>query len=269
MANLVRRRLTDARFQTAIEVDVAVPVRSHNQLVKKRGWLERLCGVTFTDQTINNADGQLLAHIRAFLAYLEREAQATIDWEHFNPDLYNTKTWTEDYVPTARLGPGITLELKAFYDWIGIDRKRPVTWASCPRMTHVVINYKGDFQLCCPDTHGKTAIGNVFQEPLKAIIAKPDNLAKLLRAPGYEIPTEHCRRCLGAPTRRGTLLLNLSNRFRHGLPKFIPEHRRDAAAALDRLRDRERAAGQPPVVAAIDASLHDVPAHEASPAGGR
>ena len=255
VAKFVHRRLTDEQFRTKVEIDIAVPIKTGGRAVRKRSWLEHALGVTFTDQTINDANQELLQHIKEFLHYLETEARAPIEWERFNPDLYNVKTWTRDYVPTARIGPGITLELKAFYDWIGIDRKLPVTYGSCERLNHVVLNYKGDFQLCCADTHGKTAIGNVFERPLKEILAEPANLAKLLRAPGHELPTEHCRRCKGAPTRRGVAILNFTNRFRSRNPRFIPEAQRDSVAALARLRERERAANQTAVVSAIDEAL--------------
>lgn len=257
IANLVRRRLSDENFRSNIEIDIAVPVKRGGRLFRKRSWRERVFGVTFTDQTINDANDTLVNHIKGFLKYLETEAQAPIGWANFNPDLYNTKTWKEGYVPTARVGPGITLELKGFSDWIGIDKKRPVTYGTCSRLEHVVINYEGNFQLCCIDTHGKTAIGNVFDLSIKEILSKPASIAKLLRAPGHELPTEHCRTCMGAPTRRGVMLLNLSNRFRRSYPKFVPEDQRNPVEALVRLRKKEQSAHNDAVVGPIDDMVVD------------
>lgn len=255
ISNLVKRRLTEPVFKSRLELDVAVPVRMGNSWFRRRGMLEKILGVALTDQTINDADDRMVGHLRDFLKHLEKHAGAPIDWDKFLPDLTHTKTWAKDYVPTASLGPGITLELKGFHDWVGIKDHKPITYGSCARLNHVVVNYKGDFQLCCVDTHGKTAIGNLFDEKLSDVLARPDALAKILRAPGYEIPTEHCRICLGASTSRGVAFMNLKNRCRSGHPKFVPESERDASASLERLKKSEHYAGHPKVAEAIEESL--------------
>lgn len=255
VANLVRRLLTEPGFKSRLELDAAVSVRTGSSWFRRRGMLEKLLGVDKTDQTINGADDQMLWHLRDFLKHLVLHTGAAIDWSTFLPDLTHIKTWAKDYVPTATIGPGVTLELKGFYDWVGIEKHKPITYGACPRLNHVVVNYKGDFQLCCVDTLGKTAIGNLFDEKLTDVLAKPEALAKLLRSSSYEIPTEHCRTCLGASTARGVAFLNLKNRIGDGNPKFVPESKRDVSASLEKLSEKEHHAGHPKVAKAFEACL--------------
>jgi MoaA/NifB/PqqE/SkfB family radical SAM enzyme len=248
VAALVERRLTDPGFTTRIEIDVAVP-----HLRTRR---RKLLGLTHSDKSINDADATLARYLEEFLRTLESLApSAKIDWSTFAPDLRHIKTFRPDYVPTTVIGPGVTLELKGFFDWLGIEGHRPVRYGACPRLVQLVINYRGELQLCCVDTSGKTSVGNVLTESLGDIIARPDALAKLLRAPGYELPTEHCRRCMGAPTRRGVAVLNVLNRVKHGHPAFVPEANRGAPDALRTLRAQEAGEGHERVVRAIDESL--------------
>jgi len=248
VAALVERRLTDPGFTTRIEIDVAVPhLRSRRR---------KLLGLTHSDKTINDADAMLAHWLEEFLRTLESLApSAKIDWSALTLDLRHIKTFRPDYVPTTVIGPGVSLELKGFFDWLGIDDHRPIRYGACPRLVQLVINYRGDLQLCCVDVHGKTSIGNVFTESLADIIARPEGLAKLLRAPGYELPTEYCRQCMGAPTRRGVAVLNVLNRAKHGHPAFVPEADRDPMVALGTLRRQEVGRRHPQVVEAIDESL--------------
>lgn len=250
---LIERRLTDANFRTQIALDVAVPAY-------KRSVMEKVWGISQSDKTINDADETLRLRLVEFLKSLESLAPSVkVDWDSLNLDLSNKKTFRPGYEPTAVIGPGITLELKGFFDWLGIERRRPVTYGACQRLETVTVNYTGDLLLCCIDTHGKTSIGNVFEEPLHRIISKSDSVAKLLRAPGYELPTEHCRTCVGAETKRGVTFLNFVNRYRYGYPKFVPEAERDPAKALGELRARELSQANHAIVAAIDEGLGPAP----------
>ncbi len=98
--------------------------------------------------------------------------------------------------------PNVFFETYMLDDWghaFGDDEIRDAWAGYCFGMRdHFAILYNGDVTLCCMDFDGQTAIGNLVEATLEAILSS-DELGRIISGfKRYRLEHPYCKKCLGS-----------------------------------------------------------------------
>ncbi|MBW2617532.1 MAG: radical SAM protein [Deltaproteobacteria bacterium] len=161
------------------------------------------------DPTIfNQSPRNLKPHLTRFLKMVEGESRSfTFSQNHLDEcieNYYNNKyaSWYPAYV----FKEGNFVAYKNFFNGRRVVNNYPVKRGQCLHQV-VSILADGTVVLCCYDYQGLTALGNVKEAGLMAVLEQNKSLIQGLRQEG-DLPFDICRRCLGAPSWLGAALRN-------------------------------------------------------------
>lgn len=125
------------------------------------------------------------------------------------------------YRPYYKINDKISFYLKAFSDWYKFHGYRENRLIDCST-DHVAINADRSLLLCCVDYAGQTSIGRVSGWDIKKAIERNHGL--FANRNNSKSGIRICRRCKGAPTRRGVFfrgVYNMSRKFARDISKDV------------------------------------------------
>jgi len=194
--------------QSSITLDIAC-----NFLARPELFIRRLLGIEHGDPAVPNriAEKDLIDFLKGLNEYFPK---FSYDQGEVGRFLMKTGPYYHDQKPLV-LAKNVTLKVKQFHYGRRLVDFYPAfkTKACTVRVLSVLGN--GSVVPCCFAFDGKLSLGSIKNEPFKDIIQKNSSFIRKIKQ-GKNLP-DICRRCQGAPTKRGALAISLLR----GLKTFL------------------------------------------------
>jgi len=205
-------RIIDEGFRIdEIRTDVAVNDDRYSGLQGYRRLFFHKLGITdsgdptICSQTVKKLKSELIG-------FLERVADKSqkfqLSIEHLERNIARFYSGDfQDFSVAYDFGGNHMITYKAFVNGRKRSRFFPVKWASC-HSAGIGILADGRVTLCCQDYDGNTTIGNILETQLSSILYQNRNIIDELRSYKKELSVDLCKRCLGSPTKFGSVIKN-------------------------------------------------------------
>lgn len=175
--------------------------------ISLRGRIKRsLFGLEYGDPSVYNSVHDLKNDVNLFLNELkDRDAAFTFNASDFDGYLESVKSnfLSEKYLnnPGFKIAGNISIKIKPFSYGKRLTEFYPVKNGIACGTKILGILANGNVVPCCWAYNDILSLGNIREDTLERILKKSSEVIKGIR--GAKDPPETCKRCQGAPTRRG------------------------------------------------------------------
>jgi MoaA/NifB/PqqE/SkfB family radical SAM enzyme len=209
VSDCIAALLDDKHSIEEVRIDVAVN-DDRNRGIKK--YILGLIGaIDVGDPTIKNQNVRKLRPLLVNLIQLVEKKSKSFKFsmDHFDEHIKN-------YYISNRVGAGfhdvayifkknIFLAYKSFWNGRKLVDFYPVSYHSICKTGTIGILADGTVTMCCNDYEGFTGLGNISNDSLESILNRNRSIIFGLKEKG-DLYFEACKKCLGAPTRKGAIL---------------------------------------------------------------
>jgi len=204
------RHSLDRNCPTEITLDFAC-----NFISKRKKLMRRLLGLEYGDPLTPDSIHEIKENLLAFLREL-RDFDPRIDF-----DEKKTTELLDNVVPSYLDQTGISLtdriklKVKHFIYLRRLTEFYPVKVGKpCGTKTLGIVS-DGAVVPCCFVYDGRLVMGNVKNEPLRSIMNRNHDFISAIKESGGRSLPPVCRKCKGAPTRIGAVILSLIRHFQN------------------------------------------------------